>query len=298
MTVQKARANGIELAYETFGDPTDPPVVLVMGLGVQMLGWDEDFCRLLVDAGHFVVRFDNRDVGESTHLADAPPPNLLKALTGDPSSAAYTLDDMADDTVGLLDALQLDAAHLVGASMGGMIVQTVAVRHPDRVRSITSIMSTTGERAVTSSTEEAQAVLLQAPARSADDYAELQVKAWRVLGSPGYAFDEDLVRERARQSYDRSYDPMGVGRQLVAIYASGDRTARLRELDVPAVVIHGADDPLIQVPAGRATGRAIRGAAYHEIEGMGHDLPRELWPLFVELISGVVRRAEDDQAAA
>src|SRR5688572_16295971 len=200
MTVEKVRANGIDIAYETFGDPGDPPLVLVMGLGVQLLGWDEDFCRLLVEAGHFVVRFDNRDVGESTHLSDAPAPNLLAALGGDRSSAAYTLDEMADDTAGLLDALGIESAHLVGASMGGMIGQTVAVRHPGRVRSLTSIMSTTGERAVTSSTEEAQAVLLQAPARSADEFAELQVRAWKVLGSPAYAFDEEMVRERARRS--------------------------------------------------------------------------------------------------
>ena len=298
MTVAKVRANGIELAYETFGDPADPPVVLVMGLGVQMIGWDEGFCRLLVDAGHYVVRFDNRDVGESTHFSDAPPPNLLAALTGNTSSAVYDLDDMADDTVGLLDALHFDSAHLVGVSMGGMIVQTVAIRHPERVRSLTSIMSTTGERAVTSSTQEAQAVLLQAPARSAEEFAELQVKAWRVIGSPGFAFDEAMVRDRARRSYERSYDPMGIGRQLVAIYASGDRTSRLREIDVPTVVIHGAADPLIQVPAGRATARAIPGAEYLEIEGMGHDLPAELWPTFVDAIRRAVARGEGEPAAA
>ena len=298
MTVAKVRANGIELAYETFGDPNDPPVVLVMGLGVQMIGWDDEFCRLLTDAGHFVVRFDNRDVGESTHFSDAPPPNLLAALTGNTSSAVYDLDDMADDTVGLLDALGIESAHLVGVSGGGMIVQTVAIRHPDRVRSLTSIMSTTGERAVTSSTQEAQAVLLQAPARSAEEFAELQVKAWRVIGSPGFAFDEQLVRDRARRSYVRSYDPMGIGRQLVAIYASGDRTARLREIDVPTVVIHGTDDPLIQVPAGRATARAIPGAEYVEFQGMGHDLPRELWPRIVEAIGRAIARGEGEPAAA
>ena len=291
-------AGGIEIAYETFGVRGDPPVFLVMGLATQMLGWPVGFVNELVDRGHFVVRFDNRDIGLSTHLHDAPRPDPVAGFSGDVSSASYRLTDMAADTVGLLDALGLDAVHVVGASMGGMIAQTVAIEHPQRVRSLTSIMSTTGDAAVGRATEAAMSVLLAPPATNLEEALERTVKTYKVIGSPGFALDEEALRERTRLSFERAYDPLGVGRQLMAVLASGDRTARLRELDVPALVVHGAQDPLVQVSGGRATAAAIPGAELEVIEGMGHDLPRELWPVVADRIAALVARAEDRARAA
>jgi pimeloyl-ACP methyl ester carboxylesterase len=291
--IQRATTpEGIDIAYETFGDPSDPPVLLIMGLATQMLGWPEGFCEALVERGTFVVRFDNRDVGLSTHLHDAPTPDPVAAFGGDLSSASYRLPDMARDTVGLLDALGLGSAHLVGASMGGMIAQTVAIEHPERVRSLTSIMSTTGDPTVGQSTAAATEVLMAPPAPGRDAAIERAVKAYRVIGSPGYELDEAALRERAAMSFDRAYDPLGAGRQLVAILASGDRTDRLRRLDVPTLVIHGEQDPLVGVSAGRATAAAIPGAELLVVDGMGHDLPRDLWPQVTGRIAELVERAE------
>ncbi len=294
--IQRAKTGDIELAYETFGDPSDPPVLLVMGLATQMLGWPDDFCKGIADRGHFVVRFDNRDIGLSTHLHDAPQPDVMAAFMGDTSSASYTLSDMARDTVGLLDELGLDSAHFVGASMGGMIAQTVAIEHPQRVRSLTSIMSTTGDRRVGEATQEATAALLAPPARTRDEAIERTVSTYRIIGSPGYEFDEAALRERAGRSFDRAYDPVGVGRQLVAILASGDRTPRLKELRVPTLVIHGANDALVGVSGGRATAAAIPDAELVVIDGMGHDLPASLWSQITERIAALVERAERDRA--
>jgi pimeloyl-ACP methyl ester carboxylesterase len=290
--VQRAPVGGIEIAFERFGDPADPPVLLVMGLATQMLGWPEGFCTALAGRGHHVVRFDNRDIGLSTHLDDAPAPDVMAAFAGDTSSASYTLSDMARDTVGLLDAFGLRSAHLVGASMGGMIAQTVAIEHPERVRTLTSIMSTTGDPRVGGATEAATAVLLAPPARSREEAVERTVRTYRVIGSPAYELDEAGLRERAGLSYDRAYDPMGVGRQLLAVLASGDRTARLGEIRVPTLVIHGAEDPLVQVSGGRATAAAIPNAELVVLDGMGHDLPQALWPELTKRIAAVVRRAE------
>jgi pimeloyl-ACP methyl ester carboxylesterase len=290
--------HGIELAYETFGDPGDPPVVLVMGLGTQMLGWDEGFCRALARHGLFVVRFDNRDIGLSTHLDDAPPGDVMAFLGGDRSSVAYTLTDMAADTLGLLDALGLDSAHLVGASMGGMIAQTVAIEEPARVRSLVSIMSTTGDRAVGHSSEAATAALLAPAARTREEAVQRTLASSAVIGSPGFARDEAAIRRRVERAYDRRYDPAGVGRQLVGVYASPDRTEGLRRLDLPVLVIHGADDPLIDVSGGRATAAAIPGAELVVIDGMGHDLPAELWETIAGQIAGFVAAAEGARRAA
>ena len=283
--------DGIELAYERFGDPADPPLLLVMGLGTQMLGWHDEFCAGLAERGLFVVRFDNRDIGLSTHLHDAPAPDLAAAVTGDTSSASYTLSDMARDTAGLLDALSLERAHVVGASMGGMIAQTLAIEHPQRVISLTSIMSTTGDPSVGGASEEALGVLLAPPANDRAEAIERSVAAFRVIGSPAYELDEEGLRERAGVSFDRAHDPAGVGRQLLAIIASGDRTARLREVRVPALVIHGSADPLVRPDGGRATAAAIPGAELVEFDGMGHDLPRALWPAITDRIVAMTEGA-------
>jgi pimeloyl-ACP methyl ester carboxylesterase len=286
-----APVNGIEVAYETFGDSADPTVLLIMGLGVQMLGWDEDFCALLAERGFQVVRFDNRDVGRSTKIEGGRRPDLMAAAMGDASSASYTLDEMAEDCVGLLDHLGVDAAHVVGASQGGMIAQTLAVRHPERVLSLVSIMSSTGARAVGQPHPEALPALLTRPPADREEYVEFVVQAFRIIRSPGFEADEGKLRERASASFERGYYPEGTARQLLAILASGDRTEALRRLDLPTLVIHGTDDVLIDPSGGRATAAAIPGARLQLIEGMGHDLPRQLWPRFVDAIAENAARA-------
>jgi pimeloyl-ACP methyl ester carboxylesterase len=286
-----APANGIELAYQAFGDPADPALLLIMGLGVQMLGWDEDFCELLAERGFHVIRFDNRDVGRSTQISGGPRANVLAALSGDLSSASYTLSDMAEDTVGLLDHLGVERAHLVGASQGGMIAQTLAIERPERVLSLTSMMSMTGEPSVGQPHPEALPALLTRPPADKEGFVDFVVAAWRVIGSPGFEADEGALRVRAAASYDRGIFPDGTSRQLLAILASGDRTQALRTLDVPTTVIHGTDDILVDVSGGKATADAIPGARLELIEGMGHDLPAQLWPRFVELIVENAERA-------
>ena len=286
-----ARANGVEIAYETFGDSAEETVLLVMGLGVQMLGWDEGFCRMLAGRGFWVVRFDNRDVGHSSKIEGGPRPDLGAVLAGNLSSASYTLDDMGDDCAGLLDALGVDAAHVVGASQGGMIGQAMAIRHRERVRSLVSIMSTTGERGVGQPHQEAIPVVMARAPADRDGYVEFAARAWRVIGSPEFEIDEEALRERAGASYDRGIFPEGTARQLAAILASEDRTEALRSLDMPATVIHGTEDVLVDVSGGAATAAAIPGARLELIEGMGHDLPRALWPRLVDLIVETAERA-------
>ncbi|MEA2353316.1 MAG: hypothetical protein QOJ14_1730 [Thermoleophilaceae bacterium] len=298
MAVERAQANGIEIAYEAFGEASDPPLMLIMGIGSQMINWPEGFCEELVGRGLYVVRFDNRDAGESTHLDEAGKVDISAVLNGDTSSAPYTLSDMADDVAGLLDALEIDGAHIVGASMGGMIAQTFALEHGDRTRSLISIMSTTGDPELPGATEEAQAVLLQPSAQSREELIERSVASYRVLGSPGFEIDEDYLRERAGRSWDRGYDPPGFGRQLAAIYASGNRSERLRSLRVPTLVIHGEDDPLIRLTSGQATAAAIEGAELLTIPGMGHDLPRGAWPQIVDAMAALVERVERERVPA
>jgi pimeloyl-ACP methyl ester carboxylesterase len=289
-----ARANEIEIVYEEFGDATDPTMLLVMGLGVQMLGWDARFCRLLAQRGFRVVRFDNRDVGRSTKIVGGPRADVMAAAAGDFSSASYTLDEMAGDCAALLDHLGVGAAHVVGASQGGMIAQNLAIRHPERVLSLASIMASTGDRAVGQPHPEALPTLLSRPPDDREGYAEWVVRAWRVIGSPGFDTDADALRARARATFDRGIHPEGTARQLVAILASGDRTRALEELDVPTVVIHGTDDVLVDPSGGRATAAAIPGAELVLIEGMGHDLPPQLWPRLVDLIAANAERAAVD----
>ena len=295
MSVEIARGVGplpVDIAYERFGEPELPSVLLVMGLGTQMLGWPDEFCAALAARSLHVIRFDNRDIGLSSHLTDAPAPDVAAALLGDTSSASYRLSDMAADMVGLLATLGLDSAHLVGASMGGMIAQTAAIEYRRRVRSLTSIMSSTGDPSVGQATQRALAALLSPPASTRAEAIERTVSILRVIGSPAFDLDEADLRWRTGLAYDRGNDPVGVARQLVAIAASGDRTAALRSVSVPTLVVHGADDPLVDVSGGRATARAIPGAELVVFDGMGHNLPRELWAEIARRVGELVQRAE------
>ena len=281
-----AKVGEIELCYETFGDPRDEPLLLVMGLGTQMIAWREDFCEMLAGRGFFVVRYDNRDIGRSTHLSDAPPPSVRQLLTRDKSAAAYTLDDMAGDAAGLLDHLGIERAHVVGASMGGMIAQMLAARHPDRVLTLTSIMSTTGHRLWGQPALKVYPFLLAARPKDKDEAVERIVKLFGVVGSPGFDRDEADLRALAAASFDRGAgDDAGTSRQMMAILASGNRTKALRGIKAPTLVIHGSNDKLVSPTGGRATARAIPGARLVLFKGMGHDLPRQLWPRFVDLIA-------------
>jgi pimeloyl-ACP methyl ester carboxylesterase len=284
-------ANGIELAYQEIGELDAEPLVLVMGLATQMIAWDEGFCAMLAERGYRVIRFDNRDIGRSTKIRSAGVPNRLDMMAGRRGSAPYLLSDMAADTLGLMDHLEIDSAHVVGASMGGMIVQTMAIEQPERVRSMVSIMSTTGSRWTGTPSWKVLGILLAAPPRNRDAVVERAVRTFKAIGSPGYAFDEELVRDIAGRSYDRGHSAAGVLRQLHAITASGDRTAQLRQVRIPTTVIHGSRDPLIRPSGGRATAKAIPGAQLRIIEGMGHDLPRELWPTIVDAIDSNAARA-------
>jgi pimeloyl-ACP methyl ester carboxylesterase len=288
---QIAPANGIELCYQEMGDAEGEPLLLVMGLATQMLAWDEGFCGLLVERGFRVVRFDNRDIGRSTRITAAGVPRRVDMMLGRRGSAPYLLRDMAADTVGLMDHLGVDSAHVAGASMGGMIVQTLAIEHPDRVRSMVSIMSNTGSRWTGMPSRKAMAVLLGRPPRGREAAIERAVKTFGVIGSPGYPFDEERLRDVAGRSYDRGHSAAGVLRQLHAITASGDRTQALHGVRVPTTVIHGKRDVLVRPAGGRATARAIPNARLKLIDGMGHDLPRQLWPVFAEEIADTAARS-------
>jgi pimeloyl-ACP methyl ester carboxylesterase/acyl-CoA thioesterase FadM len=284
-------ANGQQIAYETFGERGGRPLIMVMGLGAPMLMWHPDLCAMLAGRGFFAIRFDNRDVGRSTHLRDARPPDLAAAVTrGDVSSASYSLDDMAEDGFGLLDALGLPAAHVLGASLGGMIAQVMAARRPGRVLSLTSVMSTPAP-ALTNPTPAAVGVLMQPPAATKQAAIDQMLEASRVIGSPGYPADEQWRAELAGELWDQGVDPAGTARQLLAIYASGDRTEAVRGIAVPTLVVHGDSDPLINVSAGRRTAELIAGAELLIIPGMGHDLPRPVWPALVDAVSAVADRA-------
>jgi pimeloyl-ACP methyl ester carboxylesterase len=285
---QIARANGIELCYEIFGDAGAEPMLLIMGLGAQMIHWDDDFCRQLAARGFRVIRFDNRDIGKSSKLSGGKRLGALEMLKlrflKIPVDAPYRLRDMAEDTVGLMDALGIQSAHLVGASMGGMIAQEVAISFPRRVRSLTSIMSTTGDPKVPAPTREAMAVLMAPPPATKDEYFSRYAQTWKVLRVGSFPQDEALDRARAERTYERGLNPAGVGRQLRAIMASGSRKERLAAVKAPTLVIHGTVDPLVRPEGGKDTAASIPGAKLLMVEGMGHALPIPMWPQIIDAI--------------
>jgi pimeloyl-ACP methyl ester carboxylesterase len=286
-------ANGIELCYDTFGDRAAPPLLLVMGLAAQMIAWDEAFCEQLAARGFFVIRFDNRDIGLSTRFPEHGTPDLMallgQALMRKPVTAPYTLRDMAADAAGLLDALGITRAHIVGASMGGAIAQEMAIHLPDRLLTLTSIMSSTGDPSLPQATPEATAVLLAPPPKDRDSYFESYKRTWAVLRGPGFPLDEAKDLERAARAWERGLNPPGVARQLAAILASGDRTAALASVRVPTLVIHGSADPLVRHQGGVATAKAIEGARLLTIDGMGHALPISMWPQLIDAIAAHAR---------
>jgi pimeloyl-ACP methyl ester carboxylesterase len=277
--------NGITLCYETFGDPVAPPIVLVMGLGTQMVAWDTRLCEDLAGRGFHVVRFDNRDSGRSTRLDGAPVPKRHEIALRRIKRPAYRLADMALDTVGLMDALSFERAHVVGVSMGGMIAQTVAARHPSRVRSLTSIMSNTGALLSGQPSLKTYPFLLGSAPSDRDGFIAHELKTWALIGSPGFARDELELQAMIELSFDRGTAPAGTARQLGAIIASGDRRRELRGVQAPTLVIHGEADKLVAPSGGRATAKAIAGAKLITIPGMGHDLPRGAWPRILGAIA-------------
>jgi pimeloyl-ACP methyl ester carboxylesterase len=291
------RANGIDIEYETFGEEGNPPLLLIMGLSAQMVFWDEGFIDQLVQRGFRVIRFDNRDVGRSTHFHAAGVPSQTAAsqgaTSGRPPEAPYLLSDMAADAVGLLDALGIKAAHVVGLSMGGMIAQELAIRHPERVLSLTSLMSSTGDPSLPGPKPELMRLfeLMLRPARDREQALEAWMRVFRAIASPGFPLDEAALRKKLVLSFDRCYDPAGVVRQQAAITASGSRKQALASVRAPTLVIHGKEDPAAPVEAGIDTARSIPGAELLLVDGMGHDLPREVWPRIADAIAANAARA-------
>ena len=275
----------IRLCWQEMGDPEGEPMVLVMGLGTQMIHWEDGFCELLAREGFRVIRFDNRDIGRSTKL-DGPPPGRLAMLAGVPRGLAYTLEDMADDVGGLLDALELDDAHVVGASMGGMIAQVFAYRHPQRVRSLGLIMTGAGKRVASLPRLRALGTLMREAPRERERYADHIANVFKAIGSPGFPGQEERIRAHALAAFDRGNSRAGVARQLHAITSSGDRSRKLSGVTAPTVVIHGTDDPLVRPAAGKGVARSIPKARLVMVPGMGHDLPPQVWPLIAgELVA-------------
>jgi len=286
----RARANGIDIEYEEFGDPKATPLLLVTGLGAQMISWDDAFCKQLAGRGFRVIRFDNRDSGLSTRMEAAGPPDIASALNGDPHPA-YTLDDMAADAAGLLDALGIEAAHIVGASMGGFISQLIAINHPGRALSLTSIMSGPSRGEGVSPTAEGSALLFRQPPSNPEQSIEMAMAGRRLLVGSGDPFDEALERAKATRAVQRAWYPVGTGRQLLAIIAAKPRLERLHGVRVPTLVIHGMDDILVPIENGRMVAAAVPGARMLELEGMGHDIPKRVWPQVIDAIVETAAKA-------
>jgi pimeloyl-ACP methyl ester carboxylesterase len=285
-----AKSGNIELTYDTFGDPAAPPMLLIMGLGGQMIRWDDAFCKAIAAQGRWVIRFDNRDVGLSTKFDEAGVPDVIALVQGKPVDTPYKLKDMADDAVGLLDSLGIKEADIVGVSMGGMIAQTMAIHYPERVRTLTSIMSSTGNPGLPQPKPEAMAVLLTPPVSNRDDYITNSLQSSKVLHGPTYPLDEDYVRKWAGHQYDRCYHPQGFSRQLGAILTSGSRNEELGKLKIPTLVIHGDVDPLVPVEGGKDTAKSIPDAKLVIIKGMGHSFPTEVVPqILQELLQHTTR---------
>lgn len=289
--------SGIDICHETFGSPDDPAVLLVMGLGGPMGWWPTEFCEQLADRGFFVIRYDNRDTGRSTKLRQhrVSRSDIVRAYLNLPGparvKAPYDLNDMAADAIGLLDHLGLERVHLVGVSMGGMIAQLIAIEHPERALSLTSIMSTTGRRTVGFLNPKVIPVMLSSAGRTRDSYVARSLRGSKVIGSPAFPGDDDAARDRAYETYDRGWIASGVNRQMLAVLTQTDRTAELHKLDLPTAVIHGLNDPLVHRSGGKATADAIPGAEHLEIAGMAHDLPAQLFPTYIDTIARTAARA-------
>jgi pimeloyl-ACP methyl ester carboxylesterase len=291
----RLRSNGIDLEYEITGDAAATPLLAIMGLGAQLIRWEDGFCRLLAERGLRVIRFDNRDVGLSSKLDAAGTPRIARLMAagrrGEVAAAPYRVSDMADDSAGLLDGLGIDAAHVVGASMGGVIAQNLALRQPRRVISLTSLMSTTLGRDLPPPTPEASKLLATPYPAQREAFIEHELRNQRVLAGKGFAFEEERIRRRAACEYDRCFHPAGIARQLAAIVTSGSQRDALASLRVPTLVIHGDQDPLVPLEAGIDTAAAIPGARLQIIEGMGHELPRGAWSAIASAIAEHVGRA-------
>lgn len=290
--LQNVGPSKLEIVFQRLGKVSDPAVFLIMGGGAQLIAWPDGFCEELVNKGVQVIRFDNRDTGLSTHFTHAPVPDFYGALSGDYSTVSYSLSDMAADTIGLMDALGFDNVHLVGASMGGMIAQTIAIEYPSRIKSLISIMSTTGAPNVGQPDLKALSQLGEPPYNDRRGYIDWRLRSLKTIGSPGYAFDEEAAAKIAGLSWDRDHDPLGMMRQAVAVLKSGDRTPRLYHLKVPTLVIHGDSDKMVDVSGGKATAEAIPNAKLKIFEGMGHGLPKELWSEMTQLIADHIKSAE------
>jgi pimeloyl-ACP methyl ester carboxylesterase len=285
MIMPNVSANNIQIEYETLGDPKTPPLLLIAGFGDQLIIWDTELCEQLAQRGHYVIRFDNRDVGLSTKLEEAGIPDIGAMLRGEAINAPYKIEDMADDAVGLLDALGIEKAHICGMSMGGMIAQAAVINHPQRVLSLISICSTTGNPELWPPTEEAMKIFLTRPPEGREANIEHNVKVFRTIAGPGFSFDEEWHRKLVTESYDRAFYLPGAARQFVAMMTQKNRKPALASVTVPTLVIHGTDDPLMPVEGGKDTAEAVAGAELKIIEGMGHDLPHGgAWPQIIDSI--------------
>jgi pimeloyl-ACP methyl ester carboxylesterase len=291
----RTSANGIEIEYETFGDPSGDPLLLVMGLGAQLTLWHEDFCSLLADRGYYAIRYDNRDIGLSSHFDDFGAPNIpalmMSAAAGEELNVAYTLSDMAADGAALLDALSIERAHVMGASMGGMIAQLIAIDHASRVKSLVSVMSTVGGPNAPQAKPEVMARLMMPPASNREAQIEQTLETSRIISSPGFKFDEDEKRRRVARDYDRAYRPVGTARHLAAVVSSPGRAEALASVAAPTLVIHGDADALVVPENGRLTAEAIPGSELLMVEGMGHDIPSEIFGPITDAIDANAKRA-------